>query len=240
MLEMREQRSVVNRFKLLFFHSSIMTPVPRTNSFANSVTISEQRVLRRPFHSFTSTTKRGNTESATSSISGPTAAIPVEEDESEDNRMQKIRHRVRAMSLDLIGKKNSPATEQASIRGPLSPSFLEIKSIDIARELTMDEFELYCVVEPREFLGQAWQKDNKMEIAPNLTRLIENFNKIGYWVATEVLTKQDIKVRLKYIKKFIKIAYKCYECNNFNGVMQILSGLNNSSVKRLKVGKTKI
>jgi hypothetical protein len=98
----------------------------------------------------------------------------------------------------------------------------------------MEEFEMYCCVEPREFLGQAWQKEQKAELAPNLTQLIERFNKIGYWVATEILTKHDLKTRVKYIRKFIKIAFKCYECNNFNAIMQILSGLNNSSVKRLR------
>lgn len=138
------------------------------------------------------------------------------------------------MSLDLIGKKNSPSMEPAS-SGASPSAFLDIKSLDIARELTMEEFELYCAVEPRELLGQAWQKENKRELAPNLTRLIERFNRIGFWVSTEVLTKQDLKIRVKCIKKFIKIAHRCYECNNFNGIMQILSGLNNSAVKRLKV-----
>jgi hypothetical protein len=162
--------------------------------------------------------------------------------ELEDKRMLKIRYRVRAMSLDLIGKKGSHASgldgsQAAAPAGAAAvpTSLLDLKSEDIARELTMDEFELYCGVEPREFLGQAWQKERKAELAPNLTRLIERFNKIGYWVATEVLTKHDVKVRVKYIKKFIKIAFRCYECNNFNAIMQILSGLNNSSVKRLKV-----
>lgn len=243
MLEMREQKPVVNRFKLLFFHSSIMRTASASSTTQPTNTPPEKSRARRPFHSFSSwNTGRDSSEEsvpvAGQNLSASMPAMRSEEesqDDSDENRMQKIRHRVRAMSLDLIGKMNSPTVESAVPRAAPNPTFLDLKSIDLARELTMEEFELYCSVEPRELVAQAWQKDNKMEIAPNLTRLIERFNKIGYWVATEILTKHDLKMRVKYIKKFIKIAYKCYECNNFNGVMQILSGLNNSSVKRLKV-----
>ncbi|ELR19622.1 RasGEF domain containing protein [Acanthamoeba castellanii str. Neff] len=270
MLEMREQKPVVNRFKLLFFHSSIMTPTTATTTAAGPsqpATADEKRTRRRPFHSFSSWTSTRSSSSsdadddAPSSSSsaaspspsrlGSSSSVPAVAEreewegtgsgELEDKRMLKIRYRVRAMSLDLIGKKGSHASgldgsQAAAPAGAAAAptSLLDLKSEDIARELTMDEFELYCGVEPREFLGQAWQKERKAELAPNLTRLIERFNKIGYWVATEVLTKHDVKVRVKYIKKFIKIAFRCYECNNFNAIMQILSGLNNSSVKRLK------
>ncbi len=90
-------------------------------------------------------------------------------------------------------------------------------------------------MESREFLGQGWQKKDKHEVSPNLTLLIERFNKIGYWVATEVLSVTDHRLRVRVLKKFIKVAHRLHNFNNYNGLMQILSGLNNSSVKRLKV-----
>jgi hypothetical protein len=74
---------------------------------------------------------------------GSSASIPATADreewegtDPEDKRRLKIRYRVRAMSLDLIGKNKggsagSPSLEPApSARGA---SFLELKSVDIAR-----------------------------------------------------------------------------------------------------------
>ncbi len=103
------------------------------------------------------------------------------------------------------------------------------------RELTREEYRLFCSVESREFLGQGWQKKEKHELSPNLTLMIERFNRIGYWVATEVLSVTEHRLRVRVLHKFIKVAHRLYTFNNYNGLMQILSGLNNSSVKRLKV-----
>ncbi len=112
---------------------------------------------------------------------------------------------------------------------------LDFSTASLARELTMQEWEIFKRIAPREFLNQAWQRENKAIIAPNIIRMIGRFNQISYWVATEVLTKQDRKTQVKIIKKFIKTAYICYHLGNFNSMMEILSGLNNISISRLKV-----
>jgi len=104
----------------------------------------------------------------------------------------------------------------------------------MARELTMQEWEIFKSIEAREFLSQSWQKENKQLTAPNIVRMIDRFNRISFWVATEILTK-DRKTQVRTIKKFIKTAYICYHMGNFNSMMEILSGLNNISVSRLKV-----
>jgi hypothetical protein len=113
--------------------------------------------------------------------------------------------------------------------------FLDFSTASLARELTMQEWEIFKRIAPREFLNQAWQRENKHVIAPNIIRMINRFNQISYWVATEILTKQDRKTQVKIIKKFIKTAYICFHLGNFNSMMEILSGLNNISISRLKV-----
>jgi len=111
--------------------------------------------------------------------------------------------------------------------------FLDFSSTSMARELTMQEWEIFKSIEAREFLSQSWQKENKQLTAPNIVRMIDRFNRISFWVATEILTK-DRKTQVRTIKKFIKTAYICYHMGNFNSMMEILSGLNNISVSRLK------
>ena len=40
----------------------------------------------------------------------------------------------------------------------------------------------------------------------NLTRFIDRFNAMGYWVATEICAVADIRKRIMVMEKFISIA----------------------------------
>ncbi len=57
---------------------------------------------------------------------------------------------------------------------------------------------------------------------------------MGFWVSTEIITCKTSKERAKKISKFIEVAACCYQLGNFNGLMEMISGLNVSSVQRLK------
>ena len=70
--------------------------------------------------------------------------------------------------------------------------------------------------------------------APNIMKLINRFNEIGYWIATEILTKSE-KVQVKVVRQFIRIGVHCLRLGNYNSLMEIVSGLNSSSISRLKV-----
>ncbi len=52
-------------------------------------------------------------------------------------------------------------------------------------------------------------------------------------MATEILKTQGPKMQSVVIKKFIEIANICYKMSNFNTLMEMMIGLNNSSVQRL-------
>jgi hypothetical protein len=54
------------------------------------------------------------------------------------------------------------------------------------------------------------------------------------WAATEIVETEDLKMRAVILNRFIFIAQKCRELNNFNAVMEILSALQSASVHRLK------
>jgi len=57
---------------------------------------------------------------------------------------------------------------------------------------------------------------------------------VSYWVATEIILA-PVHLRAAYIEKFINIGEKClHNYNNFNTLMAIISGLNNSAISRLK------
>jgi len=100
--------------------------------------------------------------------------------------------------------------------------------------MTLIEFSIYKNIQCKECLGTCWNKPNKEIKAPNISAMIFRFNLVSGWVATEIVKRDQIKDRIVLIKLFIKIAKNLNEMNNFNGLMEIMSGLCSSSVVRLK------
>jgi len=103
---------------------------------------------------------------------------------------------------------------------------------DVARQLTLVEHSLLARVRPVELINQNWNKHK--HLAPNILQLIHRFNWVSLWVATTIVETDDIKLRAIYVSRFIAIAQKCREVRNYNGVMEILTGLDCSAVYRLK------
>uniref|UniRef100_A0A6B2KXG8 Ras-GEF domain-containing protein n=1 Tax=Arcella intermedia TaxID=1963864 RepID=A0A6B2KXG8_9EUKA len=105
---------------------------------------------------------------------------------------------------------------------------------EIARQITISEWKIWEAIKPWEFLDLKWQKPNKKELAPNILAFTERFNYINAWVATTVCLTENFKSRVKIIKRFIDIAMALRQLRNFNGMMEICSGLTRGPVNRLK------
>jgi len=102
------------------------------------------------------------------------------------------------------------------------------------QQMTLIEYEHFSAVQPDEFLKQSWSAASREALAPHLSCLVKRFNEMGYWVATQILTAPTTKQQSKIMRRYIKIAYRLHEIHNYNSMMQILSGLQNLSVVRLK------
>jgi len=109
----------------------------------------------------------------------------------------------------------------------------EMHPEEIARQITLIEHDLFKGIQSREMMKQRWLKEKKNQ-TPNIHNMINRFNQVSLWVASEIVQVEDLKTRAIVLNRFIFIAQKCYELNNFNAVMEILSALNCSSVHRLK------
>jgi son of sevenless-like protein len=55
---------------------------------------------------------------------------------------------------------------------------LAFHSEEIARQLTLIEFELFQKIKPWEFLGLQWNKKDKDLKAPNILAMIQRFNQV--------------------------------------------------------------
>lgn len=111
---------------------------------------------------------------------------------------------------------------------------LDFNSEELARQLTLIEFNLYRNIKAWEFFNQAWTKKNKETACLNVLKMIKRFNEVSGWVADEILKVEKLRDRTQILGKFLEIAEKCRSLNNFNGIMEILSALESSSVFRLK------
>ena len=57
---------------------------------------------------------------------------------------------------------------------------------------------------------------------------------MSYWVATEIVLTSSAREQASLVKKFVQVCKECLALNNFNTLMEILSGLNHVAVQRLK------
>ncbi|XP_056898654.1 rap guanine nucleotide exchange factor 2 isoform X3 [Takifugu flavidus] len=112
-------------------------------------------------------------------------------------------------------------------------SLLQLSTVEVATQLSMRAFELFCAIEPTEYIDDLFKLRSKLSSA-SLKRFEEAINHETFWVATEVTREPNQLKRMKTIKHFIKIALHCRECKNFSSMFAIISGLNLAPVSRLR------
>jgi len=113
-------------------------------------------------------------------------------------------------------------------------SFLNLHPKEISRQMALLEHLLFKKIKPNEILHTSWKKTNKAEVAPNVTNLIEWFNRMTNWVSREIVVTPNLKQRVAVVKRFIQIAKYCKDINNFMGMTEIVSAINSPCVSRLK------
>ncbi|CAI5653009.1 unnamed protein product [Oreochromis niloticus] len=112
-------------------------------------------------------------------------------------------------------------------------SLLQLSTVEVATQLSMRAFELFCAIEPTEYIDDLFKLRSKTG-SVSLKRFEEAINHETFWVATEVTREPNQLKRMKIIKHFIKIALHCRECKNFSSMFAIISGLNLAPVSRLR------
>ncbi|KAJ3092462.1 hypothetical protein HK102_007086 [Quaeritorhiza haematococci] len=144
------------------------------------------------------------------------------------------RDRPTSVSQWSFGKLRLPDSVNEETRFKLS----EVDPLEVARQLTLIEFELFGAIKPREFLDLGWMKPDKEIRAPNIMRMTRWSNHVVKWLISEiVLIKESTKMRAAVFEKIIMIAQQLEKLNNLNGAKEVLAALQSSSVYRLK--KTK-
>lgn len=116
------------------------------------------------------------------------------------------------------------------------PMLIDLKSSEIAEQMTLLDAELFQKIEIPEVL--IWAQEQCEERSPNLTLFTEHFNKMSYWARSQILKQEDAKDREKHVIKFIKIMKHLRKINNYNSYLALLSALDSAPIRRLEWHKT--
>lgn len=112
--------------------------------------------------------------------------------------------------------------------------FLQLNANEVAIQLTVQDFAIFRQIESTEYVDDLFEIQSNYGV-PMLKKFAELVNREMFWVVTEVCSEYNMVRRMKILKQFIKIARHCKECQNFNSMFAILSGLGHAAVTRLRL-----
>ncbi|KAJ5072420.1 guanine nucleotide exchange factor [Anaeramoeba ignava] len=132
-------------------------------------------------------------------------------------------------------KSNSKKKKQIELNDNFNQeNIFELEPMEIAKQLTIFEYDLFCEIGVSEFFNNAWYRTTKFEKSPNIVRIIDHFNSLSKFISTQIIQKQNLKERVKIVDSIIMTVTHLVEMRNFNTTVAFLAGLNSSSVYRLK------
>ncbi|KAI2784099.1 ras GEF [Daldinia loculata] len=114
--------------------------------------------------------------------------------------------------------------------------FMDTQNDDIADEMTRIDWVMFSSIRIRDLIRHvslsAEQKE-KCRAMKNVNRMIAHFNHIATWVSNMILMREKAKHRAQMLEKFMNIALKLRQLNNYNGLAAVLAGINGTAIHRL-------
>ncbi|XP_071996936.1 ras guanyl-releasing protein 3 [Engystomops pustulosus] len=122
--------------------------------------------------------------------------------------------------------------KKTSKKGKVCLLFDHLEPVELAEHLTFLEYKAFRRISFTDY--QSYVIHGSLVDNPTLERSIALFNGISKWVQLMVLSKPTPQQRAEVITKYINVAEKLLELQNFNTLMSVVGGLSHSSISRLK------
>lgn len=107
---------------------------------------------------------------------------------------------------------------------------------DVADEMTRIDWVMFSSIRLRDLVRHVslpLEQKEKCKSLANVNRMIHHFNHIARWVANMIVLRDKAKHRAQMLEKFMNIAVKLRQLNNYNGLAAVLAGINGSAIHRL-------
>eukprot|EP00795_Rhopilema_esculentum_P002542 gene2542-737_t len=127
----------------------------------------------------------------------------------------------------------TPPLEWHLTTDPEKFDILTLHPLEIGRQLTLIESDMFRSIKAAELVGVAWTKKDKEILSPNALKMIRFSNKITYWFEKSIIDTKNFEERVSVVTRIIEILLVFQDLNNFNGMMEVVSALNSAPVHRL-------
>lgn len=114
--------------------------------------------------------------------------------------------------------------------------FMDTLDDDFADEITRIDWVMFSSIRVRDLVRHvslSLEQKEKCKSLTNVNRMISHFNHIARWVANMIVLRDKAKHRARMLEKFMVIALKLRQLNNYNGLAAVLAGINSSAIHRL-------
>eukprot|EP00727_Mastigamoeba_balamuthi_P001078 m51a1_g10968 putative mis5 protein (1716) ;mRNA; r:253454-262202 len=159
---------------------------------------------------------------------------------TEDKPMEVVRNALEKKTSDRVATVVRLYTFNAPAPAPVLPAqgmpinFEEMEPVEVARQLTLIEFDIFHSIKPKEFLGLSWSRRDKETKSPNILQMVNRFNLVSGWITVLVVREQNPRRRTAVVRKAIQLISELLKLNNFNAVFEVSAGLSSGAVSRLK------
>ena len=111
---------------------------------------------------------------------------------------------------------------------------------EIAKNLTLISFQMMSSIDVNELWNGNFSKEDKLSKAPNVTKLIERFDKLMLFIIEDICSYETNKARAKAITRWANIAKKCKDFHNYNDLLIINQCFSHYLLKKLIATKKKL
>ena len=114
--------------------------------------------------------------------------------------------------------------------------FMETSVDDIAREITRIDWAMYSAIRPRDFVRHvslSTAQRRQSQTVDNIGAMVKNFNHLALFVSGMILLRDKPKHRAKALERFMALAWKVRQLNNYNSLGAIVAGITGHEIARL-------
>ena len=122
-----------------------------------------------------------------------------------------------------------------AVKAPKVRELIDFSHSTLAEQMTIMLFAEFKKIHPRECLKQSWKDPERKHVdAPNITQYILEFNRLTKWIQSSILVAENVKMRGKIIKKWVKVEEELYKLRNFQALCAVYSALASTPIYSLK------